>query len=88
MSKLTDFCDDAIKKFEENPIDALFCYIQCNKELMKVYLNLVADKQDLGLVNRTIAKKLAEQRGTKSCGIRNEEPISSLIQSYSILEEK
>jgi hypothetical protein len=87
MSNLTEFCDYAIKKFEDNPIDALFCYIQSDKELMKKYLDLVADKHDLGLINRTIARTLAVQRGTKSCGNRNEEPNSSLIQSYSLLEE-
>ena len=85
---MKQFCDEVIKKFEENPIDALFCYLQCDKELMKKYLDLVAEKKDLGLINRTLARTFATSRDTKSCGTRNAEPNSSLIQSYSLLEDR
>lgn len=82
---MDQFYDEVIKKFEENPTDALFCYVQCDKELMKKYLDLVA-KEGLGQVNRALAKKFAQSRDTKGCGDKNKEPNSSLIQSYSILD--
>ena len=85
--KLDVFCKDAIEKYTNNQIDAFFCYIQSDKELMKKYLDLVADKKDLRIVNSTIAKKFAENNRTKSCGQRSNEPNSTLIQSYSILED-
>lgn len=84
---LNQFCKDAIAKFEENPIDALFCYIQCDKQLMKDYLDVVAESRDLRNVNSGIAKALAVHYGTKSRGDRDYEPNSTLIQSYSLLEE-
>ncbi len=83
---MDQFYDEVIKKFEENPTDALFCYVQCDKELMKKYLDLV-DKKGHGQINRMLAQKFAQSRDTKCCGDRSKEPNSSLIQSYSILED-
>ena len=51
---LNEFFDNAITKFESNNIDALFCFIQNDRELMKDYLDLVASTRDLGKVNRGI----------------------------------
>ncbi|MBQ3580603.1 MAG: hypothetical protein II975_06425 [Bacteroidales bacterium] len=88
MTALNTFCQDAITKFEEHQIDALFCYIQSDKKLMKDYLDLVAaDGNDLGKVNRSIARAFAVKHGTRSSIERNYEPNSVLIQSYSILED-
>ena len=87
---LNDFCQKAISQFEENPTDALFCYIQCNKELMKDYLDLVNDKDNhlpLKNINSGIAQALARHYNTQADKekSRNKMPSSTLIQGYSIL---
>lgn len=79
------FFNNAIKQFEDNPIDALFCYIQSDKELMKYYLDLVAETGSLQEVNKYIGRAVATHYKTRSCGERSAEPSSTLIQSYSIL---
>lgn len=83
---LNEFCKEAISKFESNPIDALFCYIQSDKELMKDYLDLVVHTGGLRQVNSAIAKSLAVHYETHSNGHRENEPNSTLIQSYSLLD--
>ena len=86
---IDEFGKKAIKQFEDNKIDAVFCYIQNDKELMKEYLHLVAEKGDLGLVNRLIGKIIAQHYNTKANECQSKkQPNSTLIQSYSKLEEE
>lgn len=81
------FCKEAIKQFENNKIDAVFCYIQNDKELMKMYLDLIAEKSDIGLVNRLIGRYIAKHYNTKANTNSSQTyPNSTLIQSYSKLE--
>lgn len=83
---LNEFFDNAITKFESNNIDALFCFIQNDRELMKDYLDLVASTRDLGKVNRGIARLVALRYHTNAIQ-RDFQPNSNLIQSFSILED-
>lgn len=83
---INEFFDKAITKFECNNIDALFCFIQNDKELMKDYLDLVAESRDLGKVNRGIARQVALRYHTKAIQ-RDYQPNSTLIQSFSLLED-
>ena len=87
---LNVFCQKAIEKFYENPTDALFCYIQCDKELMKDYLDLLSESTiSLKVINSQIAQALAKECNTKADENkkRNTEPSSTLIQGYSFFEE-
>lgn len=84
---IEQFSTMAIEEFENHPIDSLFLYIQNDKELMKEYLDLVAENGDLGKVNRMIARQFAVQHNTHSNGMRNENPNSTLIQSHALLED-
>lgn len=81
-----EFFKKAYDKFKGDQIDALFCYIQNDKELMKDYLDLVAEVGDLGDVNSYIGHQVATKNKTRARQHGNE-PNSTLIKSYSILED-
>lgn len=80
------FFQKAFEKFSGNQIDAMFLYIQNDKELMKNYLDTVAEAGSLGDVNRYIARRIAQTEGTRARQHGNK-PNSTLIQSNSILED-
>lgn len=81
-----EFFTRAITKFENNQIDALFCYIQNDRQLMKNYLDIVAHEGSLRDVNKYIAKQTATRYNTKAKE-HGHKPNSTLIQSYSTLED-
>ena len=84
---IDEFCKEAVEQFENNKIDAVFCYIQNDKELMKMYLDIVAEKANLNMVNNQIGKFIARHYDTKAMnGVRKMQPNSVLIQTYSKLE--
>lgn len=80
------FCDKLFSAFENQITDSVFCYIQNDKELMKDYLHLIAEKKDLGVVNRCIGKRIAERYKLQSKDLKGI-PTSNLIQTYSELEK-
>lgn len=81
-----DFCKEVICRFENNKIDAVFCYIQNDKDLMKMYLDIVAEK-GLDTVNRYVGKSVTRHYRTKAAvDAGNQKANSTLVQSYSKLE--
>ena len=88
MSHVERFMKEALPQFESRITDLFFSFVQSDKSLMKQYLDTVAATGDLRVVNSQIAQRLRERFGLNNTGIRNSEPESSLIQSYSELEIK
>jgi uncharacterized protein (UPF0371 family) len=86
---LTKFCDDVINKFRANITDAVFCYLQSDKELMRRYFSLMRDYQrGKQTLNSQLAQAITREFGLKSTNQTNEAPNSVLIESFSELEEK
>ena len=88
-SELKQFCDDVLKEFKDNITDAVFCYLQSDKELMRRYLALMREygkgKQTL---NSQLAQAITREFGLKSTKRIKETPNSVLIESFSELKEK
>lgn len=88
-SELKQFCDDVLKEFKDNITDAVFCYLQSDKELMCRYLALMREygkgKQTL---NSQLAQAITREFGLKSTKRIKETPNSVLIESFSELEVK
>lgn len=83
---MKDFCDKLLAAFDNQITDSVFCYIQNDKELMKDYLHLIAEKKNLGVVNRYIGKRIAERYKLQSKDLKGI-PTNNLIQTYSELEK-
>lgn len=86
---LSKFCNDVINKFRNNITDAVFCYLQCDKELMRRYFSLMRDyERGKQTLNSQLAQAITREFGLKSTNQTNETPNSVLIESFSELEEK
>lgn len=87
-SELKQFCDDVLCEFKNNITDAVFCYLQSDKELMCRYLELVKGL-DKGkqTINSQLAQSITREFGLKSTKQKHEAPNSVLIESFSKLEE-
>lgn len=83
---MNEFLNLMFERFEKQITDNIFCFIQKDKELMKAYLDLVAERGDLQYVNSNIAQEIAKRFGLESTPNRNENPINNLIQSYTELK--
>lgn len=81
------FMGKAMPRFEtkatQEITDLFFLFVQNDKELMKDYLDTVAQTGDLQTVNREISRRLAKELQVVSTGVKNENPSSNLIQSFS-----
>lgn len=81
------FMGKAMPRFEtkatQEITDLFFLFVQNDKELMKDYLDTVAQTGDLQTVNREISRRLAKELQVVSTGVKNDNPHSNLIQSYS-----
>lgn len=88
-SELKEFCDKVLNEFNNNITDAVFCYLQNDKELMRKYLALVRNL-DKGkqTINSQLAQAITREFGLKSTKQINETPNSVLIESFSELEVK
>ena len=73
------------ERFERQITDNIFCFVQNDKELMKAYLDLVAESGDLQYVNSHIAQEIAKQYGLERISPSDKNPRSNLIQTYSEL---
>ena len=82
---MEDFLTTAFEKFESQITDNIFCFIQNDKELMKAYLDLVAENGNLQYVNSHIAQEIAKRYDLESTSNQIESPKSNLIQSYTQL---
>jgi len=89
QSELKQFCDEVLNEFNNNITDAVFCYLQGDRELMCKYLTLVRE-YDKGkqTVNSQLAQAVTRRFGLKSTKQKNETPNSVLIESFSELEER
>ena len=86
---LSQFCDEVLNEFRNNITDAVFCYLQNDKELMRKYLALVRNL-DKGkqTINSQLAQAITREFGLKSTKRIKETPNSVLIESFSELEER
>ena len=86
---LSQFCDEVLNEFRNNITDAVFCYLQNDKELMRNYLALVRNL-DKGkqTINSQLAQAITREFGLKSTKRIKETPNSVLIESFSELEER
>lgn len=88
-SELKQFCDDVLKEFKDNITDAVFCYLQSDKELMRRYLALMREyEKGKQTVNSQLAQAVTREFDLKSTKQKNMTPNSVLIESFSELEEK
>lgn len=82
---MNDFLTLMFERFEMQITDNIFCFVQNDKELMKAYLDLVAEKGNLQYVNSHIAQEIAKHYGLENIGVSDEKPKSNLIQSFTEL---
>lgn len=82
---MNEFLNRLFEKFESQITDSIFCFIQNDKELMKAYLDLVAENGNLQYINSHIAQEIAKRYDLKNISASNEVPKSNLIQTYSKL---
>lgn len=86
---LTKFCDDVINKFRSNITDAVFCYLQSDKELMRRYLALMREyEKGKQTLNSQLAQAITREFGLRSTNQKNDTPNSVLIESFTELEDK
>lgn len=87
-TELTKFCDDVLNEFDNNITDAVFCYLQCNKELMTRYFVLLRGYENgKQTVNSQLAQAIARRYSMKNTHQTNATPNSILIDSFSELEK-
>jgi len=84
--EITKFTDGLLDKISEELTDIVFQYIENDKELLKQYLDLVANTGNLRVVNSNIAKAVRSRFNLKTNGSQKMNPKSKLIQSYSEFE--
>jgi hypothetical protein len=82
---MNEFLNRLFEKFESQITDNIFCFIQNDREIIKAYLDLVAENGNLQYVNSHIAQEITKRYGLESTPNQNENPNSSLIQSYTEL---
>ena len=82
---MNEFLNRLFEKFESQITDSIFWFIQNDKELMKAYLDLVAENRNLQHINSHIAQEIAKRYGLENIGPADKEPKSNLIQTYSEL---
>lgn len=82
---MNEFLNRTFEKFESQITDNIFCFIQNDKELMKAYLDIVAENQNLQYINSHIAQEVAKRYGLENMGTSAKSPKSSLIQTFSEL---
>lgn len=88
-TELTKFCEDVLNEFKNNITDAVFCYLQNDKELMNRYLELVRFyEKGKQVVNSQLAQAITREFELKSTEHKNIVPNSVLIESFTELEGK
>ena len=81
--KLDDFFNDVFKEFNKDITDRIFLMIQNDPKLMKDYLKLIEDNE-IGRdnLNTSLGKAIKENYDLDNLD-ENNEPISTLIKSYT-----
>ena len=82
---MEDFLQKLFSKYESQITDNIFCYIEKDKDLMKAYLDLVADKGNLQYINSHIAQEITKRYRLNSIPNQIGKPKSNLIQSFTEL---
>lgn len=77
-----EFAKEAIAKFTEKITDEVFLTIESDSKLMEKYLRTVSDN-GLDAVNQTIGKAVKTTFNLDNEG-ECKEPLSNLIQSYTV----
>lgn len=87
---MNDFLKLVFDKYESQITDSIFCFIENDRDLMKAYLDLVAEKGDLQNVNFQISKAIGTRYNVpcKSESERMDSPKSKLIQGYNEKERR
>ena len=87
MNNIETFVTEVLNRYNDpNSItDSIFLMIQNDRTLMKKYLELV-EQEGLIKVNQNIGKQVKKQLALENSGERNFNPISTLIQSNTILK--
>lgn len=84
--ELKDFINEVLTEYDEQITDSIFCFIQNDRELMKMYLETVATTGNLQEVNKQIGREIVRHYGFKGYS-KDKDPKSVLISSYSLLTE-
>lgn len=83
--ELKEFIDQVISKKNETITDEVFLLIQNNHDLMFKYLKLV-EIEGLTKVNQQIGKAVKAKYNLTNDDCREDEPLSTLIQSHQIFK--
>ena len=86
MHDLTSFKKKVIDLFSEKLTDKVFLMIQNDRELMREYLQIIANNKSLGYVNSTIAKEVKKRYDLQNLTQKNKEPESFLIKGHEMFE--
>lgn len=87
---MDEFLQTLFEKYESQITDNIFCFIENDRDLMKAYLDLVAEKGDLQNVNFQISKAIGVRYNLpcKAEENRVDSPKSKLIQGYNEKERR
>ncbi len=82
------FMDIVLNQFEQDITDIVFNYIQNDRDLMKHYLTLLADNNNLDLksLNSQIPKVICQRYGLQNAGSGRRKATSLLMSTYTTLK--
>lgn len=85
--ELKEFTDELLTKYDEHIIENIFCFIENDRDLMKKYQKVIADKGNLQDVNAQIGREIGRHYNLKGYS-KNHEPKSVLVSSVSRLKKQ
>ena len=80
MSNVSDFVAEAIKEFRENLTDALFLFVENDRELMQRYLELMEAGHSRQEIN-SFGKQIVQAFNLSNQPIASARPRSALIKT-------
>lgn len=84
-NEIVIFATEAISVLNKKITDEVFLLIQSDRELMRQYLDLVANN-GVATTNRLIGKTVKNRYGLDNASHREHEPKSTLILSHQAFE--
>jgi len=85
LGSVNELAQEAIHTLKLSITDQVFLIIQSDKQLMQAYLKLVREKGH-DVVNREVGKAVKAAFNLANDDFRNNDPESTLIQSYQIFK--
>lgn len=85
MTDISNFADRVISRLNKRITDMVFLEIQNDRELMQVYLGFV-HQNGIATVNQSIGKAVKRRYQLTDGDRREEQPLSTLIQSHQTFE--